>query len=154
MNVMWLMTAALLIIGALICVASYYQWRLLQLRKRQAREREEIERKRQKQRQFANDSIQIICRTLLQRQVGPAEASLRICGLLDAMQVPLEQRGEPDIIPFTKMADAVSHIPILDEWKALPKPKKREYQKLIERREQEMGDFVRAGAERLLNRTF
>lgn len=154
MTVNVLMILAGLVIVVLAGVAGYYQWQLYQLRKRQARDRQEIARRQREQRQFANDSIQLICRALLQRQVGPAEASLRICGLLDILQIPSEQRVEADIMPFTKMADSISHIPILDEWKALPKPEKREYQKLIDKRENEMGDFIRASAERLLGRTF
>lgn len=152
MNVMFLI--ALSVVLLLTVVAIYYHWRLFKLKKRQDRQRREIALKQEKQRQFANDSIQIICRTLLQKQVGPAEASLRICGLLDSLQIPLEQRMEPDIVAFAKMADAIRHIPILDDWKALPRSQKLEYQKVIEKHEREMEDFICSSAEKLLGRSF
>lgn len=149
---MWFYGIALLIVLVLCGLAGYLHLRLYRLRVQRDIRTLELAEKRQKLLDGANQSIQIICRALVQRQVEPAEASLRICGLLDQLQVGVEQRS--DLWAFAKLADEVRHIPILGEWQALPKTKQREYQKLLSQYEDELGEAVRACAKKILGRKF
>src|SRR5690606_31530800 len=101
-------------------------------------------------RQQLNQSIQIICRALLQQQVECAEASLRVSRLMDQLSVNGSVREE--FVAFDKFAEAIVHIPILDAWKELPRQQKQEFEAQIEQQEQLLGDFVRDAAQRMLGR--
>lgn len=140
-----------LIIACLSAVAIYLNWRVYQV-KRQIKAREaEVERQRQLGRQQLNQSIQIICRALLDGQVEYAEASLRVSKLMDQLSVNGSVREE--FVAFDKFAEAISHIPILDSWKQLPKAQKKEFTSLIQQQEQLLGDFVRDAARKMIGRT-
>lgn len=140
-----------LIIAGLSAVAIYLNWRLYQVKKQIKAREAEVERQRQLGRQHLNQSIQIICRALLDGQVEYAEASLRVSKLMDQLSVGGSAREE--FIAFDKFAEAISHIPILDAWKQLPKAQKKEFTALIEQQEQLLGDFVRDAARKMIGRT-
>lgn len=140
-----------LIIAGLSAVAIYLNWRLYQVKKQIKAREAEVERQRQLGRQQLNQSIQIICRALLDGQVEYAEASLRVSKLMDQLSVSGSAREE--FVAFDKFAEAISHIPILDAWKQLPKAQKKEFTALIEQQEQLLGDFVRDAARKMIGRT-
>ncbi|MCR6654042.1 MAG: DUF2489 domain-containing protein [Cellvibrionaceae bacterium] len=82
-----------LIIAGLSAVAIYLNWRLYQVKKQIKAREAEVERQRQLGRQHLNQSIQIICRALLDGQVEYAEASLRVSKLMDQLSVGGSARG-------------------------------------------------------------
>jgi len=98
-----------------------------------------------------NQSVQIICKALLDEQVECAEASIRISALMDQLSVNGAVREE--FIAFDKLAQAISHIPILDAWKQLPRQQRKEFELQIEQQEKLLGDFVRDAAQRMIGRT-
>lgn len=140
------------IVAVLLIIAIYLHWRLFQLNGHIKQRKREAEEKYIAARQHLNQSIQIICKALVDDQVGHAEASIRISKLMDQLSVPVDEREE--FIAFDKLADAISHIPILDAWQSLQKSQKREYALQIEMQEELLGDFVKDAARRMIGHTF
>ncbi|WP_250460897.1 DUF2489 domain-containing protein [Microbulbifer litoralis] len=148
----WLLVVAALIIFALAAVAGYYLRKLNLAQKKQAAQLAELEQAASDQRQRVNDSIQILARTLLDDGVGVTEASIRIRVLLDALQV--EQGIKDEFVAFYTVADKTSHIPILQEWKKLPRKKQFQFEMEMAQVESEYKDFALDAAKRILGREF
>lgn len=140
-----------LIVLVLLAVAIYLHWRLHQISKQTKRRKAEVEHQYQLARQKLNQSIQIICRALIDGQVDCAEASVRISALMDQLSVQSPVRD--DFVAFDKFAQAIAHIPILDAWQQLPKQQKRDYERQIQQHEEHLGDFIRDAAQRLIGKT-
>lgn len=147
-----LLYAGGLIILVLVIVAASLHWRLYLIKKQIKQKQAEADQQYQLARSRLNQSIQIICRAILDDQIGYAEASLRISALMDQLSVSEVERSE--FVTFDKFAQAIAHIPILDAWKQLPKNQRKQYEVEIQRHEEEFGDFVRDAAQRLIGRTF
>lgn len=147
-----LLFLGLLVIVLLGATAGYLHWRLYQQNRRQRALEQQYQTELLAGRKEINNSIQIICRALLAEQVEYAEASVRISRLLDQLSVEGDERV--DCVAFDKMAAAIQHIPMLDEWRALDKKQKREYQQQIAYHEAELGDFLKDAARKMLGREF
>jgi hypothetical protein len=139
------------VVFVLLVIAIYLHWRLHVVNKQIQQRQKEAEAQYLLARQQLNQSIQIICRALLERQVECAEASLRVSALMDQLSVNGAVREE--FVAFDKLAQSIAHIPILDEWKELPREQKREFESQMEHQEQLLGDFVRDAAQRMLGRS-
>ncbi|WP_444888848.1 DUF2489 domain-containing protein [Microbulbifer sp. JMSA008] len=148
----WLLVIAALIIFTLAVIAGYYLRKLSAAQKKQAEQLAELEQAAQEQRQRVNDSIQIIARSLLDDGVGLTEASIRIRVLLDALQV--EDSVREEFVAFYTIAEKTSHIPILKEWKALPRKEQFQYELEMAQVEADYKDFALDAAKRILGRTF
>ncbi len=148
----WLLVAAALIVFALTVVAGYYLRKLNVAQKQQAQQLAELEQAAADQRQRVNDSIQIIARTLLDDGVGLTEASIRIRVLLDALQVGQGVREE--FVAFYTVAEKTSHIPILQDWKKLPRKKQFQFEREMAKVEEEYRDFALDAARRIIGRAF
>jgi len=148
----WLLVIAALIIFVLAVIAGYYLRKLQLAQKRQAAQLAELEQSAQDQRQRVNDSIQIIARTLLDDGVGLTEAAIRIRVLLDSLQVDKSVRDE--FVAFYTIADKTSHIPILQEWKKLPRKKQFQFEVEMAEIEVEYKDFALDAAKRIIGREF
>ncbi|GAA5444695.1 hypothetical protein Misp06_02885 [Microbulbifer sp. NBRC 101763] len=148
----WLLILAAVIIFALAIVAGYYLRKLSVAQKKQAEQLAELEQAAEDQRQRVNDSIQIIARTLLDDGVGLTEASIRIRVLLDALQV--EDKVREEFVAFYTIAEKTSHIPILKDWKALPRKEQFQYELEMAQIEADYKDFAIDAAKRILGRTF
>ncbi|WP_226647713.1 DUF2489 domain-containing protein [Microbulbifer variabilis] len=148
----WLLVIAALIVFTLAVIAGYYLRKLSAAQKKQAEQLAELEQAAQEQRQRVNDSIQIIARSLLDDGVGLTEASIRIRVLLDALQV--EDTVREEFVAFYTIAEKTSHIPILKEWKALPRKEQFQYELEMAQVEADYKDFALDAAKRILGRTF
>lgn len=148
----WLLLAAALIIFVLAVVAGYYLRKLQLAQKRQAQQLAELEQAAEDQRGRVNNSIQIIARTLLDDGVGLTEASIRLRVLLDSLQVGQGVRDE--FVAFYTIAEKTSHIPILQDWKKLPRKKQFQFEMEMARIEEEYRDFALDAAQRILGRSF
>ncbi len=148
----WLLTVMSGVILVLAVVAGIYSFRLYRMQQR-LREREVIRQQQQDlQRKSINQSIQIICRALVARQVETSEASLRISALLDSLGVPSQEREE--FAAIDSMASSIRHIPVLGGWKALDRSERRQYEKLIAQKQLELDDFIYDAARKMLNHSF
>ncbi|WP_444927651.1 DUF2489 domain-containing protein [Microbulbifer sp. TRSA002] len=148
----WLLMVAALVIFSLAIVAGYYLRKLSIAQKKQAAQLAELEQAAEDQRQRVNDSIQIIARTLLDDGVGLTEASIRIRVLLDALQV--EDKVREEFVAFYTIAEKTSHIPILKDWKELPRKEQFKYELEMAQVEADYKDFAMDAAKRILGRSF
>lgn len=133
---------ALVIIGAIIIVslAGYAAYLLLQLKKRtqaievakqeEAKQLEEIQQKAQERIDYIELSLSVLGTSLKDKQITTAEASIRICGLLDFLALSPEQQDA--LKPFFDVRDALSHIPQMSDFKALKKEQRLAYHEEIE----------------------
>jgi hypothetical protein len=147
-----LLIVAAIVIVILVAVAAHLHWRLHKLHQARAAEEALVEKKRQERRESINESIQIIARALEAKQVGATEASIRISGLLDALDV--ENDVKTEFAAFYKLADDAGHIPILDAWKALSKAERKSYNKELVALETKHQDVILAAALRIQGRDF
>ena len=75
----------------------------------------------------AQHSIRVIAQALLQNDLTPTEAAMRI-GFLAQQYSPTEDQA-PSLQVFQSLAMETSHLPILDAWKALPASDKQQLDK-------------------------
>jgi primase-polymerase (primpol)-like protein len=75
----------------------------------------------------AQQSIRVIAQALLQNDLTPTEAAMRI-GFLAQQYSPTEDQA-PSLKVFQSLAMETSHLPILDAWKALPTSDKQRLDK-------------------------
>ncbi|MDA7825779.1 DUF2489 domain-containing protein [Porticoccaceae bacterium] len=75
----------------------------------------------------AQQSIRVIAQALLQNDLTPTEAAMRI-GFLAQQYSPTEDQA-PSLQVFQSLAMETSHLPILDAWKALPASDKQRLDK-------------------------
>lgn len=136
----------------LIAIAAYYCTKLYRLRTRTHELLAEQALESGSKRAEINNSIQIICRSLLAGQVESAEASLRISALMDQLSVPDSERSE--FVAFDTMTSAIKHIPVLDAWKALGKEERQQYRTIIEKKQNELNPFILEAAQKLLGQSF
>jgi hypothetical protein len=75
----------------------------------------------------AQHSIRVIAQALLQNDLTPTEAAMRI-GFLAQQYSPTEDQA-PSLQVFQSLAMETSHLPILDAWKALSSQDKQRLEK-------------------------
>ena len=75
----------------------------------------------------AQHSIRVIAQALLQNDLTPTEAAMRI-GFLAQQYSPTEEQA-PSLQVFQSLAMETSHLPILDAWKALSSQDKQRLEK-------------------------
>jgi hypothetical protein len=95
----------------------------------------------------ARQAIQVIARALLQNDLSDTEAAMRISFLSQQVAATSEEIESFSI--FQQLAEATSHIPILEDWIALERTEKRRLN--VERENIEAGfrEFIRSSATEL-----
>ena len=94
-------------------------------------------------------SIIILAKGLVADELSVTEACLRISWLLT--QIDAEARDSEAYSVFFQVADATSHIPILEAWKALTREQRKAFDLERLKIEKAFGDFVLAAAKKLLD---
>lgn len=146
---LWLWLGALVIL-LLAGVAAYFHWQLYLRKKKQAQDLALLDEKRGEQIQRTVNSINILCRGLLDDQIGLTEVSIRVNVLSNALSLSEEHRE--CLSAFSQLAEASAHIPILEQWKALPTKQKLAFSREMSELEGKFGDFVRAAAKDIVQR--
>lgn len=136
--------AGTVVIVGLMAVAIYYH--ILLYRQRQSEKAalyayQESQKKHRK-------SLRIITLAMLDGQVSYTEASIRISVLMPAAGFTEEMQKEFSV--FGQLANAAAHIPILDEWQALSKAKKRAFDLERGKLERQYADFLDDAGKKLL----
>ncbi len=143
----YMVVLAILIVAVLMAVAAYYHVRLF-MRSKELSENEEALKQQVAERKQRNaNSIVIISRAVLDDQVTLTEASIRITAL--APTLGLDDDILEQLSVFQQLAEATSHIPILDKWKALSKKEKANYTKERESIEAKFEGFVKDAARKI-----
>ena len=147
-----LLIVAIVIITVLAVIAARLQYRVYKLKRSQAERQATQEREASAQRERVNRSIQIIAKAVGHEDITLTEASIRISVLLDTLSV--EEPVRDEFSAFYQLAEANSHIPILDEWRKLT-PKQQfalDQQRLKE--EAHYQEFIIDAAQRIQGRAF
>ncbi|HEX7762316.1 MAG TPA: DUF2489 domain-containing protein [Cellvibrio sp.] len=104
------------------------------------------------QREWINKSIQILAHALHSDELTLTEASIRISGLLDTLDVSGDVKTE--FSAFYQLREKTSHIPYLEAWQSLSNAEQRKFD--VERLQHEatFNDFVMDAAKRIQGRDF
>jgi hypothetical protein len=95
----------------------------------------------------ARQSVQIIAKALIQKDISETEAAMRIGFLSQKITANHDEKNLFSV--FQQLAEATSHIPILDDWKALEKSEKNRLTQERTAIESKYSDFIKASAEQL-----
>lgn len=145
----WLIIFAVSIVILLSTVALYMHWLLYQKRQQTRQNQQEQAEALAEKKKQAVQSIDIIARSYLSKQVEMVEASMRIQHLLHYLDLDETQRIELKI--FDEVTAQIAHIPILGQWKALDKKTRAAHRETLARVEREFEDFVIDATTRLLS---
>ncbi len=114
---------------------------------------EEANQKAQiEQRIWMNKSIQILAQAVGKEDLSLTEASIRICGLLEALNVSEEIKSE--FSAFYQLREKTQHIPYLEAWKALSDAEQRKFDLERLQHEATYQDFILDAAKRIIDRNF
>lgn len=142
--------------GVIITVLAIIAFRLQQQVKQKEQQQEEqkqlFEENEQRNRSSMNKSIQVLAQGLVSDQLTKTEAAIRISVLLEYLGVDASIKEEYSAL--FQLAEATAHIPILEQWKALPTKEKLRYDKEREELEKTYGDFVLDAAKRISGKSF
>ena len=144
--------AGILIIAVLAVIAYRLQKQVDAMEAKKATQQAEYEKQQQEKRDSMNRSIQILAQGLLTNQVTKTEAAIRIGGLLEFLEA--DEATKEEFSALFQLAQACSHIPILEKWKALPTKEKMCYDNERLALEEKYGDFVMDAAKRIIGREF
>jgi len=97
----------------------------------------------------AQNSIRVIAQALLQNDLTPTEAAMRI-GFLAQQFKPSDHQANP-LQTFHSLAMETSHLPILDDWKALSSADKSRLEKERLSIEQKHSEAIDLAARKLAN---
>lgn len=139
--------AAIAIVSMLAIYAAYLGMQLRRQGRDQQTSLDILEQTRVQKDKEARQSIRIISRALVQKELSDTEAAMRI-GFLS--QQVMATTAETELFSvFKQLAEATSHIPILDDWINLERSEKRRF--TVERESIEKGysEFIHSSASQL-----
>jgi hypothetical protein len=141
-----------LIAGAVLLVvlggyASYLAYKLRQQRIVAEQAKKQLAEELAAKEGEARQSVQIIARALVQKDLSETEAAMRIAWL--SQQIKLSEDEAQQVSVFHQLAVATSHIPILDDWVALSKSEKRRLDTERESIEANFREFIEVSAVQL-----
>jgi hypothetical protein len=139
--------AAIAIVAMLAIYAAYLGMQLRRQGKDQRASLEIFEQTRIQKDKEARQSIRIISRALVQKELSDTEAAMRI-GFLSQQVIATTAETELFSV-FKQLAEATSHIPILDDWVNLERSEKRRFTIERERIEKGYSEFIHSSASQL-----
>lgn len=157
MNWLWFFVVfGVLVILALSIVAAglvYKVYRQQKERQEKLKAQEAANQQAQReQREWLNKSIQILAQALHNDELTLTEASIRICGCLDSLDVQAVVKEE--FSAFYQLREKTSHIPYLEAWKRLSRAEQNQFDIERLRHESTFNDFVMDAAKRIQGRIF
>lgn len=144
-----------IIVGALIIVglavyAIYLQWQLHRQKKTRQAQAAELAEELESRREHYRKSIHVIAAAIEADQVTLTEGAIRISMLVTQLELDDVERDTYQV--FFQLADATSHIPILDEWKKLSTREKLRFDRERAEIEDKYREFVVDAARRVLQK--
>ena len=135
----------------LLVLAAYSLYLAMQLRRQKQQQKaiaDSLNEGRATRDEDARQSIQIIARALVQKDLTETEAAMRI-GFLSQKVIASEEEAALFSV-FQQLAEATSHIPILDDWVMLERSEKRRLTAERESIEKNYSEFMQASAKALM----
>ena len=139
--------AAIAIVSMLAIYAAYLGMQLRRQGRDQRASLAMLEQTRVQKDKEARQSIRIISRALVQKELSETEAAMRI-GFL-SQQVIATSAEIKLFSVFKQLAEATSHIPILDDWINLERSEKRRFTIEREHIEKDYSEFIHSSASQL-----
>ena len=141
-----------ILLGAILVItlAIYAAYLASQLVKKKRQEREldkNLNSDRLEGEKDARQSIQIISRALLQKDLSETEAAMRIAFLAQKLTPSADEATA--LLIFQQLAEATAHIPILEDWNALERTEKHRLTAEREGIESKYSEFVQDSAAKL-----
>ena len=136
----------------LLVLAAYSLYLAMQLRRQKQQQKaiaDSLNEGRATRDEDARQSIQIIARALVQKDLTETEAAMRI-GFLSQKVIASEEEAKLFSV-FQQLAEATSHIPILDDWVMLERSEKRRLTAERESIEKNYSEFMQASAKALMS---
>lgn len=146
MNSDWILIGGLLILP-LAGYAIFLGARLRQQTRTQDAFDQQLNEQRISDDRDARQSVQIIARALLQKDLSETEAAMRIAFLAQKIIANSEELEAFRV--FQQLAEATSHIPILEDWKLLERSEQKRLTAEREKIEKDYSEFVAVGANSL-----
>lgn len=143
---------AVVVIAVLGFIAARLQYRVYQQQQQRAREQAQQDEVSRQQRERINKSIQILAQAVQGDELTLTEASIRIAGLLDILEV--NDSVQQEFSAFYQLRDLTAHIPILERWKELERKEQMRFDLERMKHEASYRDFVIDAAERIKLREF
>lgn len=151
-----LIILGVLIILALAVIAGRLVYKVYLQKKDRAAKFQALEAANQKaqieRREWVNKSIQILAQAVHKDELTLTEASIRISGLLDSLDVNANIKTE--FSAFYQLRDKTSHIPYLQAWQKLSTAEQKKFDLERLRYEATFNDFVMDAAKRIQGREF
>lgn len=151
-----LMIVGAAIIVVLASIAGRLVYKVQAQKKAQEAKLQEQEQANQKaqreQREWINKSIQILAQAVQKDELTLTEASIRIAGLLDSLDVHTDIKTE--FSAFYQLREKTSHIPYLEAWQQLSNAEQNKFDIDRLRHEATFNDFVMDAAKRIQGRDF
>lgn len=145
-----------LIIVVLFAIATRLVYKVISMKREQDVKLKLMEEANQRaqyeQRAWMNKSIQILAQALHNDELTLTEASIRIAGLLDSLDVSAQTKEE--FSAFYQLREKTSHIPYLAAWQALSNAEQKKFDVERLRYEFTFNDFVMDAAKRIQGRAF
>jgi type II secretory pathway pseudopilin PulG len=150
----YLVGSVITIILAIIAAIMVYKAARVQRDQRKKCEQEQAagEKALQERKAWLNKSIHVLAQALQHDELTPTEASIRICGLLDALAVSDDVQDE--FSAFYQLRARTHHIPFLEAWAALEKKQQQAFDVERLHAEAELHELVVDAAVRIQGRTF
>jgi Tfp pilus assembly protein PilV len=140
----WVLVAGAILLIGLGSYAGYLALKLRQKRVAAERAEQQLVEELAAKEADARQSVQIIARALVQKDLTETEAAMRIAWL--SQQIKLSEDEAQQVSVFHQLAVATSHIPILDDWAALSKSEKRRLDSERESIESKFSEFIQSSA--------
>lgn len=145
----WLTFLFFLVIFILSFIAGLLHWQLYKKRKLNKQRQLKAEKDLAEKKKQAANSLRIIARSYLAEQVELTEACLRICHLLN--YVDLDENSKAKLTVFYEISSRIAHIPILDDWKALDRATKAKHRETLEKVESDFKCFAKDAMQTLVD---
>jgi len=141
--------AAGLVVIALLLAVIFRQLRQEKARKqKQEADEARLLQQLEERQAYLTDSIRLVAGAILHDdRMSATEGCIRLKVLLENYRPQLLQEESLSVIPL--IHDRTSHIPIRDEWKALPKKLRQSYLKEMEQLENQHMEAIRGAARAL-----
>lgn len=132
--------------------AVYYLRKVKKMQAIKAQQMKELDGLKSNHNNYLNTSVQVLAQGLIDDQLSLTEGAIRISVLLDNLKI--DEAARSDYSAIFQLAEATSHIPILDAWGRLSKKEKKQFEKVRSAIEDQYKEFVVDAARRLKGQSF
>jgi hypothetical protein len=145
------------IFGALIVlllagIAVHYLRKVKKMQVIKEQQVKELDNLKSNHNNYLNTSVQVLAQSLVDDQLSLTEGAIRISVLLDNLKI--DDAARSDFSAIFQLAEATSHIPILEAWSRLSKIEKKQFEKTRVGIEDQYKEFVVDAARRLKGKSF